>query len=292
MLTSYLDEGAYYCRNTFQNLADALVKSLQNNGGEIMLSTSVRRIMIKNRRATGVVLENGQKIEAGVVISNADALETFEELAGAEHVPGRYLRKLRSLTPSLSAFVVYMATDLDMASLGAGHEMFFYRAWDHEQVYKQILSGKPAAPEGQHLLTVTSLIPYEAGGAWRQQKTRYSDSLLEEISAVFPDVTNHITFAEGASPRTMERYTLNRTGSIYGWQVSPDQVGRNRLSNEAPIRGLYLAGHWTQPGGGVYGVIVSGLQTAGTVLGCATPDDVFALLEQSPAARAIAESAG
>jgi prolycopene isomerase len=70
----------------------------------------------------------------------------------------------------------------------------------------------------------------------------------------------------------MERYTLNLTGAIYGWEVSPKQVGRRRLSHATPIRGLYLSGHWTQPGGGVYGVVASGLETARAVAG----DEVLA----------------
>ena len=294
MLTSYLEEGAYYCRGTFQNLADAFVAALQNHGGEILLGTRVRRITVKDRKATGLVLENGQRIKAATIISNADAHQTFEELIGSEHLPGRYMKKLQKMVPSLSAFVVYLACNLDMARLGAGHEMFFYRSWDHEQIYRSILEGKPAgvgltvptlidpglAPSDEHILTVTSLIPYEIGASWRQEKSRYAEALLQEITAVFPDLCSHITFAEGASPRTMERYTLNLTGSIYGWQVSPDQVGRNRLSNQTPIKGLYLAGHWTQPGGGIYGVIVSGVQTAQAVLRLATTDELFLALER------------
>ncbi len=297
MLTSYLEEGAYYCRGTFQNLADAFVVALENHGGEILLGTRVRRIMVKDRKATGLVLENGHRINAGTIISNADAQQTFEELIGSEHVPGRYMKKLQKMVLSLSAFVVYRACDLDMARLGAGHEMFFYRSWDHEETYGSILQGKPAgvgltvptlidsglAPHNQHILTVTSLIPYEIGASWRQEKTRYAEALVQELTAVFPDLGSHIVFAEGASPRTMERYTLNLTGSIYGWQVSPDQVGRNRLPNRTPIEGLYLAGHWTQPGGGIYGVIVSGVQTAQTVFRLVTTDELFTELERRPA---------
>jgi len=64
----------------------------------------------------------------------------------------------------------------------------------------------------------------------------------------------------------MERYRLNLTGAIYGWEVSPKQVGRGRLPYKTPIRGLVLSGHWTQSGG-VYGVIASGLQAAQEVAG-------------------------
>jgi len=159
--------------------------------------------------------------------------------------------------------------------------MFFYRSWSHDETYRQVVAGHPSglsisvptlvdsslAPAGEHIITATTLIPYDLGASWRTEKARYADRLLEELEAVFPSVRSHITFAEGASPRTMERYTLNLTGAIYGWEVSPKQVGRRRLPHVTPIRGLYLSGHWTQPGGGVYGVVASGLETARAVAG-------------------------
>lgn len=122
------------------------------------------------------------------------------------------------------------------------------------------------APPREHLVILTTLIPYDVGVSWRWEKARYAELLLNEIEAVIPGFRDHITFAEGASPRTMERYTLNLTGAIYGWEVSPKQVGPKRLGHQTPIRGLYLSGHWTQPGGGVYGVIVSAIQTASMIL--------------------------
>ena len=65
----------------------------------------------------------------------------------------------------------------------------------------------------------------------------------------------------------MERYTRNSGGAIYGFDVTPAQVGPGRLDNRTPLAGLYLAGHWTRPGGGVAGVVRSGVRTAGLVLG-------------------------
>jgi phytoene dehydrogenase-like protein len=118
-----------------------------------------------------------------------------------------------------------------------------------------------ARPKGRVSLSLLN----RSKASWRTEKARYADRLLEELEAVFPSVRGHVTFAEGASPRTMERYTLNLTGAIYGWEVSPKQVGRRRLPHVTPIRGLYLSGHWTQPGGGVYAVVASGLETARAV---------------------------
>lgn len=87
------------------------------------------------------------------------------------------------------------------------------------------------------------------------------------VEGGIPGFRDHITFAEGGTPRTVERFTLNNQGAIYGWDQSPEQSGANRLARVTPIEGLYLAGHWTQPGGGVISVVVSGVQTAQVILG-------------------------
>jgi prolycopene isomerase len=295
MLQSYLEEGAFYCQGSFQRLADAFVEGLVKHGGELLLGSQVRRILIKDGRVTGVMLENGQRIQAPVVISNADARQTFEELIDVDKLPGRFVKHLRRMAPSLSAFVVYLATGIDLRQLDAQHEMFLYRSWDHDETYRKILAGQPSgititvptlvdpslAPVGEHLVTATTLIPYEMAASWRKEKARYADLLLEELDAVLPGLRRHLTFAEGASPRTMERYTLNLTGAIYGWAASPTQVGRKRLAHQTPIRGLYLSGHWTQPGGGIYGVVASGLQTAHIVLGYKTVADFLDALQSA-----------
>jgi prolycopene isomerase len=281
MLMSYIEEGAFYCRGTFQNLANALVEGIRKHNGEVLLLSRVRRILIENGKVGGVVLENGQRIRAPIVISNADARQTFEELVGLKELPGHFVKKLQKMKPSLSAFVLFLATDLDLRKLGASHEMFLYKSWNHDETYKLTLEGVPAgigvdvptlidpslAPPGEHIIIATCLIPYEVGASWREEKTKYSQLIMDELEKLFPGLKSHTTFAEGASPRTMERYTLNLTGAIYGWEVSPRQVGVGRLSHRTPIEGLYLSGHWTQPGGGVYGVIVSGIQTAQMIIG-------------------------
>ena len=99
---------------------------------------------------------------------------------------------------------------------------------------------------------------------------------MARVESKFPGLKSHTLVMEGATPRTMERYTLNLTGSIYGWEVSPQQVGRRRLQHRTPIKGLYLSGHWTQPGGGIYAVTLSGIQTAQMILGYESYGKMFA----------------
>lgn len=299
MLSSYALDGAFYCKGTFQKLADALVSGLERAGGELLLKSTVRRIEVRDGRARGVVLENGQHIAAPLVISNVDARQTFEELVGVEHLPGAFVRELRRMRPSISAFVVYTATRLDLRALGASHETFFYRGFDHERHYTGLggeiewlsvtvptLYDPSLAPAGEHVLTVTTLMPYDASTSWRRDKERLAERLLREVDVHLPGYRDALVFAEAATPRTMERYTRNRDGAIYGFELSPDQVGPTRLANQSPLPGLVLAGHWTRPGGGIYGVVTSGFQTARMVEGFPSAAAYWEALERRPAAGA------
>jgi phytoene desaturase len=283
MLVSFLHLGAWYCEGTFQNLANALVAGLRKHGGELLLMSSVRRIALRDGRVEGVVLDNGQRISAPVVISNADARQTFEDLVGAEHLPPAFLTRLRALRPSLSVIAAFMATDLDLRSLGARHEIFAYSSWDHDQNYADNLAGRPSsviisvptladpslAPPGEHLVSACALVPWDLAGSWRQDKDRYADALVDRVDEVLPGLKGRLTFLEKASPRTVERFTLNFEGAIYGWEQSPENAGADRLARTTSVPGLYLAGQWTQPGAGVISTIVSGLQTAQVVQGFA-----------------------
>lgn len=281
MLLSYVAEGAYYCKGSFQRLARALAHAVERDGGEVLLRSPVRRISVANGRASGIVLENGQRIAAPVVISNVDLRQTVEELVGVESFPARFRRPLARLAPSVSAFVAYLATDLDLSTLGASHETFHFESYDHEAAWASTVAGRPGwwtatvptladpslAPAGQHLMTLTTLVPYDASSSWRREKNARVDAMIDAAERRFPGLRDSLRFAEGGSPRTMERYTRNSDGAIYGWALSPDQIGPGRPSNETPLPGLWLAGHWAQPGGGVYGVVTSGVNAARGILG-------------------------
>ncbi len=288
MLMSYLTEGAFYCRGSFQRFADALAAAVVQNGGEILLKSCVRRIRVEDGRACGVVLEHGQRIDAPLVLSNADARQTVEELVGTEAFPTRYVANLRRMKPSLSSFIVHAATSLPISEQDTCHETFLYSSYDHDEAYRSSLAGDPSwlsvtvptladpglAPRGEHLLVLTTLVPYGAESHWRASKQRLTARLLELAGQLLPDVGEHLEFVESGTPRTLERYTRNTDGALYGWELSPAQVGSGRLAGSTPIAGLRLVGHWTQPGGGVYGVVSSGIVTARSVLGASAELDL------------------
>ncbi len=290
MMGTYLREGPWYCRGTFQHFADALADGVRGAGSEVLLRSTVRRIVTEKGAVRGVVLETGQHIDADVVISNADALQTAEELVGEARLPPRYVRAMRRAKPSVSAFVVYAATDLDMS--GVCHESFLFPTIDHDRAFATTMAGKPEwlsmtvptlldptlAPVGQHVVVLTTLMPYDASSSWRSEKKKGVERMVAQVEARVPGFARHLEFAEGGTPRTMERYTRNTAGAIYGWELTPAQVGPGRLSDVTPLKGLHLAGHWTRPGGGIYGVVLSGIDAATKVLGMKTPASLWETL--------------
>lgn len=288
LMSVLVDGGSHYSRGSFQRLVDALVEALVRDGGELAVSTEVERISVDGGRVRGVRLTDGRELRAPVVISNADARLTFEQLVGEDHLPARLLRRLQRLEPALSACVLYAATDLDLVAAGAVHETFVYRHWDHDDTYRDIQAGRPGgmwvnvptiadptlAPDGEHLLILTALAHYDVGRPWSEHKDAFTESVMGDLDRVYPGVSDNLTFTETATPETFERRTLNHRGATYGWAVTPRQVGSKRLAHDTPITGLFLSGHWTQEGPGSFRVLLSGIMTAVTVARhCGLPDD-------------------
>lgn len=274
-------EGNWHYQGTAQRLVDALAAGVALHGGELVLGNGTRRILVEGGRAAGVALDSGAVVRAPLVVSNADARQTFEDLVGAEHLPAPYLRRLRRMTPACSAFVVMAATRLDVRRHTAAHETLLYRRWDeHRGVARDLAEGRPAgvwlclptlldpalAPPGEHLAIVVSHAAFDLGRPWDGEKARFTEELLHLVDEYLPGFRAGLTHLESATPPTLARYTGNSGGAMYGWANVPLQTGTKRLAHRTPLPGLYLAGHWSQPGGSTVRVFASGVHAAQLVL--------------------------
>ena len=292
MMAGYIYEGGYYCRGSFQTYPNQLAAAITKLGGEVLFNASVRRICVEQGQACGIMLENGQRIRSAVVVSNIDARQTAELLIGPEHLPQNYCEGLAKLTPSLSIFANYIATDLPLSEEAHSHESFFYESLDHETAYTLTRDGHSnwfsatlpclidpsLAPKGQHIMLLTTLCPFQIGLSWRQAKQEYQQRLLEKAERYFPGLNDRLLWVEAGSPRTLERYTLNQQGAAYGFAPSPKQIGPNRPGVRGALPGLYHAGHWTRPGGGVAGVSVSAQLATQAILDIPKQEDLWTLL--------------
>jgi phytoene dehydrogenase-like protein len=89
---------------------------------------------------------------------------------------------------------------------------------------------------------------------------------VDRLAECIPDVRERIEVIETGTPHTMERYSSNPLGSIYGYDSSPAAHSIHRPDARTPVSGLYLAGAWTFPGPGFSGTMHSGHRTAGLVM--------------------------
>lgn len=274
-----LIEGTYYVRGSFQTLVDAFVAAIEAQGGEVILDCEVTGIAVEDGAVRGLELADGHSVSASTVVSNADATHTLKKLVGEDHLPKPYVSKLDRLMPALSAFSIYTATTMDLAALGAAHETFVFRHWDHDESYGDIMAGRPGgmwisapsmvdpslAPPGEHTVVLTTLARFDAAD-WHAEADRFADLLLDELDWVFPGFRATMTLLVPATPRTFQRYAGTRDGAVYGWEATPRQIANGRLPHETPVPGLFLSGAWTQQAHGCLRVIVSGEQVARLVL--------------------------
>jgi prolycopene isomerase len=280
-VVSVYADGSWFPRGGFQSLVDALASAVSKGGGEIVAETNVTGIRVADGRVTGVTLQNGRAIAAPVIISGIAAPTTFESLVGLEHLPSGFVKRLQRMRPSLSAFVLFLGTTLDLPALGAAHEIFRPLHYDHQRSYEDVLEGSPGgmwgsvatlsdpglAPAGQHTLTLTSLAKYDIGRPWSEAIGPFTDRVMAAWEHTFPGLADSISFMETATPDALERYTGNTDGAIYGWENIPRQTGGLRSPHVCPLEGLFLSGHWTAPGSGAIRTLVSGFHTAQIVLG-------------------------
>lgn len=294
-LTSFLTEGAFVCAGGAQSLVDALVAAVSRWGGDLIAGNGARRILLSDGRVSGVELDDGTVVRAPVVVSAGDARRTFEELVGPEELPTGFLRKFQRLHPSLSAVVILAATKLDVRALGLAHTTFMHRHWSHDRVQADILEGRPGgiwlslptliddtlAPAGEHLLIWTCLARPDAVPE-QAEREAYVDEVLAMYEPLLPGLRESLTHLESATPRTLARFGGSRNGELYGWENTPQQAGTRRLHHRTPVEGLFLCGHWTQPGSGTFRAFFSGVETTMNILGMGFADQFLRGLELAP----------
>ncbi|MFQ6059501.1 MAG: phytoene desaturase family protein [Anaerolineae bacterium] len=302
VMMSYFLGGGHYPRGGIGQLARALAQGLQKQGGELLLSTMAEKIVVRQGRAVGVELadvgyrwlpdghlspeadrpaEGRFTVQAETVVSNADARQTFMRLVGQEHVGGRYLQALQQMEPSLSLFKIALGVEMDLPTEMAYHDTVLFDTYDMDAIYEGMRAGLPQAPcditvptvtdpglapEGHHCLYLWNYTPYDAVEDWRAAEPGVAQAMIQAVERHIPGLSEHIVLQDVMSPWALQRYTLSSQGAPYGWTFTPGQMGFNRLQPRTPIKGLYLAGHWTTPGAGVAGVVMSGQRTAGIVL--------------------------
>ncbi|MCF6149020.1 MAG: NAD(P)/FAD-dependent oxidoreductase [Candidatus Kuenenia sp.] len=276
MMINYLKDGAFFPKGGTQEFANAIFRKFIDFGGHVMLSSKVKKILKNRISVAGVKLNDGKEISSRVVVSNVDARQTFYDLLEDNNdVEAVYLKKIEGMKESCSFFLLYLGVGggIDLNNLKRG----FYLSgsgfdtieseWMYISVPTKICP--TLAPQNKQII---SLVVYKKDEFyknvidWKLLKDNMIESTLEKLENYLPDIKKYTEVIEAATPKTLERYTLNTNGAAYGWAVSVDQIWDQRLSPTTPIGGLYLTGHWTRPGPGICAVVSSGWGVANLIL--------------------------
>jgi phytoene desaturase len=274
-MMSHIDfnQGVFYPEDGIYRLTKTLVKLAEARGATIVLNAPIDRITVKNRQATGVVLEDGTKVTADIVISNADIAHTEQRLLSAEYrsYSNRYFSK-RTLAPS--ALVMYLGVNKQYPNL-RHHNLIFSKDWDanfkaifgtkkwpHDPsfyVCNPSKTDKTVAPKNHENLFV--LVPLPASTDYTDQDLqKYADWILNTMEKVLhlDGLTNEIVYKKILGAKDFEQTYNSYHGTALGFAHTLKQTAAFRPSNRSKkVKNLYYVGAGTSPGIGLPMCLIS-----------------------------------
>ncbi len=294
---------AQLCRGGAAQLARALDDAVIEAGGVIRTSTTPKRIVIENRRATGVETTDGEIIGARqFVVSSLDPHQTFLELIEADALPASWRDKAQAFEYNVLAPLFALNLCLDEApsysAAGYGAEIdsafMVIAGLDHVDQYDDIIRHHEAgtipptvmwgtcptrfdpgqAPPGKHTAFMWEKLPYALGGdatAWDAAKEAHGADMLAVWARHAPNLADAVIDRFVQSPLDVERAFPNmRRGDLLVGAFTNGQIGFHRPFPGAGhyrghVEGLYLCGSSSHPGGNITGL--PGYNAAQVILG-------------------------
>lgn len=276
-----------FVRGGMGRLVDTMALAAREAGAEVRTGAEVARIVVRNGRASGVALVDGEELHAPIVMSNADPKRTFLGLLDRSDLPESFVGAIEAYRCNGTSIKINLAvSELPMVrGLPEGGVQPFHTGImelnpflaDMDWQQAQAVQGMPAdpahievcfptvhdpslAPEGKHIMTIdVNSQPYTLKeSSWDTIKERRADRVIEEMARYFPRLPDLIEHRQVLSPLDMERLLGLTGGHALHGEMLPDQLlfmrpVRGYGDYRTPIRGLYLCGAGTHPGGGVTG---------------------------------------
>jgi phytoene dehydrogenase-like protein len=266
----------------------ALARIIEENGGTVLTSKAVTKIVVEGGRASGVVTADGSTYSASKAVVSTIHFTQLPAVVGEENLAPAFRAAAQRWKPNVTMFVSHYAlseaprfktesgflesvTMAALESLESLHRMlaaFRSGRIDLDEpvflVLTPTLIDRTRAPAGRHTLKVVSFLPYELADGpehWDDIKAEVSARLFERLVPLTTNLNEGIVLGQHVdSPLDLERRNpANWRGSCHGGASSPDQSGYFRpvegwSSYRTPVTGLYQTGACTHPGGSVSGL--------------------------------------
>ncbi|MFZ2508335.1 MAG: NAD(P)/FAD-dependent oxidoreductase [Steroidobacteraceae bacterium] len=273
-----------FARGGMGAVSNAIANSFRSFGGEIITDAPVERVIVRNGRVTGVATANGNQYQSKIVVSNLDPRRTFTRLFDEKDLDPEFLGRARNFKIRGSSGKLNIALDglPVFPALGDDNPLRFgdmhfldslekmERAYDDwkdgtwsKEPYLDLLipsmTDPTMAPVGKHFMSVfVQYVPPKIHGHdWSDQdRDGFRDTVLDMIGRYSPNFRSLVRHVEVRTPRELENEVGLTEGNIFQGELTMDQLLFNRpfpgyAQYRGPVRGFYMCGSGTHPGGGV-----------------------------------------
>ena len=276
-----------------QSLADALIRCFEAHGGTARLGARVYKVMVRDGRAHGVRLKDGEEISARTVLADTDVVALLTSMVDAQWVPSRVRSFCQDYPRGWGAFKMDWALSAPVpwateetrraAVVHAGDSLDDLSAFTAQVrrgempdnpylvIGQQSLVDPTRAPEGGHTLWAYSRVPPTLEGGWAKHAEAFADRVEARIEALAPGFRSTIQGRAIVTPPDLEAMDANLVGGDLGG--GSNAWNRQLLFRPIfpyfryamPVDGLYLCSSYAHPGAGVHGMC--GFNAANVVLG-------------------------
>jgi phytoene desaturase len=267
--------GVHFAMGGTGSIVQGLVGLIEGQGGRVRCGADVARIVVTGNRATGVALASGERIDADVVVSNADAAWTYRHLLPAGRRRRWTPRRIESARYSMGLFVWYFGTRRQYPEV-AHHTILLgprYRALLKDIFENQVLADdfslylhRPTAtdpslaPPGCDAFYVLSPVPHLGSGIdWSVAAEPYRQRIAEHLAqTLLPDLHRQVVSSRILSPQDFQDRLLSFRGAAFSLEPTLTQSAWFRPHNRSEeLERLFMVGAGTHPGAGIPGVLSS-----------------------------------
>ena len=276
-MIAYLERrwGVHFAMGGTGSLVKGLLGLIQGQGGTLRYGADVAKIIVKDGVAEGVRLASGETLAADIVVSNADAADTYRNLVPAEARQRWTDRKLDSAKYSMSLFVWYFGTrrryeevEHHTILLGPRYKGLIgdiFKGGSLAQdmslyLHRPTATDPSLAPEGCDAFYVLSPVPHlDADIDWATQAEPYCQAVERRLSeTLLPGLKDEIVTSLVTTPQDFHDRYRSIKGAAFSLAPTLLQSAWFRPNNRSEdVKGLYLVGAGTQPGAGLPGVLSS-----------------------------------
>jgi len=275
-----------YARGGMGAISKALTSSFRAMGGTLLNNSEVEKVDIRDARVRGVILKNGDEYLAKNIVSNADVKRTFLKLTDPEHLPPNFIKKVNNFKIRGSSGKVNIALDSmpnfpsvsennpclkgdihftdSIERMERAYDDWKMGTWSRDPFLDMMiptLTDPTMAPPGQHFMSCfVQYCPPKVGGQnWtKENKDAFGETVIQQIADYSPGFKDKILHMEVRTPKELEEEVGLTEGNIFQGELTFDQLLFNRpipgyAQYRSPIKGLYMCGSSTHPGGGVMG---------------------------------------